>query len=91
MARDRRHTPQMLKPAQGGEEGNRRLSPRVRVTGGRYGIRAIARNRAWTVTRVSHGLEYFIIEMLSESSGARLISALLIRKALRANGTAPTQ
>ncbi len=31
-------------------------------------------------------LEYFVIEMLSESSGARLISALLIRKALRANG-----
>ena len=31
-------------------------------------------------------LEHFVIEMLSESSGARLISALLIRKALRANG-----
>ncbi len=34
----------------------------------------------------SGGLEHFVIEMLSESSGARLISALLIRKALRANG-----
>ena len=31
-------------------------------------------------------LEHFVIEKLSESSGARLISALLIRKALRANG-----
>ena len=31
-------------------------------------------------------LEHFVIEMLSESSGARLISALLIRKAPRANG-----
>ena len=31
-------------------------------------------------------LEHFVIGMLSESSGARLISTLLIRKALRANG-----
>ncbi len=34
----------------------------------------------------AHNLEHFVIEMLSESSGASLISALLIRKALRANG-----
>ena len=39
-----------------------------------------------TESRIFAEIAHFVIEMLSESSGARLISALLIRKALRANG-----
>ena len=54
-----------------------------------------SRFAAWTAQTPRSGVchqsgqslsEHFVIEMLSESSGARLISALLIRKALRANG-----